>query len=180
MKLARRVRVFAASLAALLCLACALPAEGKRRDPLNPLEVDQLREATQDPDKRLKLYLKYARARILAIEQLRGDPKMAPDRGKQVHDLLEDFNVIAEELEDNLDMFHRHREDLRKPLKVAVEAYSEWQVKLRALKENVAADELRQYEFVLATAIDSVNTGADSARQMLNEENQAREGKHKK
>src|SRR4051794_23942108 len=100
------------TIGALTCLlVSSVSARGPKatRDPLNPKEVDELRETTQDPPKRLKLLVSYASARMLAIHQLRTDPKLAEDRGQQIHDLLEDFNAIAEELDDNLDMYTRQR-----------------------------------------------------------------------
>ena len=47
----------------------------RRRDPLNPLEIDQLRDAMLDPDERLKLYVKFSRDRMTKLEQMRSDPK---------------------------------------------------------------------------------------------------------
>ena len=49
-------------LALLLTLVACLPVcsplwAQRRRDPLNPLEIDQLRDAMLDPDQRLKLYV---------------------------------------------------------------------------------------------------------------------------
>jgi hypothetical protein len=173
--------------AMLLCaFASSLGAKGKR-DPLTEIEVGQLRDATQEPIKRIKLLVNFARARMFAIDQVRGDSKMAADRGKQIHDLLEDFNYIAEELDSNVDMYARQHSDLRKPLKEVVEAYTEWQLKLRGLKEpdtakNAAsAQELKQYEFPLETAIETVNSGLDSSRDLLDKQNvEIKETKKKK
>lgn len=165
----------------LLLLSCAAHARGPR-DPLTSKEVDDLRDTTQDPPKRIKLLIAYARARMLAINQLRSDPKLAQDRGKQVHDLLEDFNTIAEELDDNLDMYNRQRSDLRKVMKEVVEAYSEWQVKLRELKPADSNDaEFHDYKFALEEATDSVNEGADNARELMDKQAKlAEENKHHK
>lgn len=172
----------------LLCAALTLPtasAKGKR-DPLTAAEIDQLREVTQEPAKRIKLIVKFARARMLAIEQLRSDPKLAGERGKQLHDLLEDFDVIADELDRNLDMYSRQRSDLRKPLKEVIEAYTEWQLKLRAIQQTDLADakiaaEMKEVEFVLDSAMETVNAGLDSARDVLTAHNQkAEEAKRKK
>jgi len=44
----------------LLPMASAVP----RHDPLTPAEIDQLRDTAQEPDQRLKLYVKFARARL--------------------------------------------------------------------------------------------------------------------
>jgi hypothetical protein len=163
----------------LFLLATALPSAAKR-DPLNTLEVEQLRETTDQPDKRIRLMLQFARARMTAIDQLRSDPKLAPGRGKEIHNLLEDFTTLAEELDDNIDMFHRHREDIRKSLKLTIEAYSEWQLKLRALKETSDVAEKRHYDFALETAIEVVTDGADSARDIMQKQLQSAEDKKRK
>src|SRR6185312_11491738 len=89
--------------ATVIALLTAALAGKVRRDPLTDPETDQLREVAQEPAKRLKLYITFARARLTAIEQLRADPKLASDRGRQIHDLLEDFTNIVDEIDDNID-----------------------------------------------------------------------------
>ena len=89
-------------LALALALLLALPlvsslSAQRRHDPLNPLEVDQLRDAMLDPDERLKLYVKFARDRMTKLEQMRANPKTT-ERALQTHDMLQDFLAIYEEL----------------------------------------------------------------------------------
>src|SRR4051812_24345608 len=129
----------------LLIAGCALPALAKR-DPLTKKEVEELRTATQEPEKRIALLVKFAKARMLAIQQVQADAKIT-DRPQQIHDLLDDFNALHDELDDNLDMYTRHKDDFRKALKIAIEAYSEWQVQLRTLKESFRPEELKQFSF---------------------------------
>lgn len=180
-----RAYVTVLMLSAILALSPAAAGKGKR-DPLTDAEVDQLREATQDPPKRLKLLVTFAKARLLAIEQMRSDPKLAGTRGKPLHDLLEDFDSIAEELDRNIDMYSRQKADLRKPLKEVIEAYTEWQLKLRSIKQTDLADakvavEMKEMEFPLDSAIETVNSGLDTARDLMDEQNQrAEEAKKKK
>jgi hypothetical protein len=162
----------------ILCVAMiSVPATAAKRDPLNTLEVEQLRDATDQPNKRIRLLVQFVRARMLAIEQLRSDPKQAPGRGKEIHGLLEDFTTLAEELEDNLDMYGRHRSDMRKSLKETIEAYSEWQLKLRTLKETSEPAERKQFDFVLETAMEVVNDGDQTARELLQKQLQVAEDK---
>jgi hypothetical protein len=149
-----------------LGLLLALPLCGqRRRDPLNQLEVDQLRDAMLDPDTRLKLYVKFTRERMTTLEQMRANPKTT-DRPRQTHDRLEDFLAVYDELNDNIDMYVGRKDDIRKPLKLVIEADTEFQSKLRALKDsaNTDAAEAKQYEFVLTNAIDTVDAGADEHR----------------
>ena len=159
-------------MAIFLLVSCGMSVADKHRDPLTAAEVDKIRELTDQPEKRILLYVDFTKARLLAIDQLRADNKIK-DRGKQIHDLLEDFTTLSDELDNNIDMFERQHEDLRKALKVVVETYTDWQLKLRSIKEatNVPAEEMHAYDFPLESAIDSVNSGLDDARETLDKQN---------
>src|SRR5208337_1113378 len=82
----------------------------RRRDPLSQNEIDQLRDAAQEPEQRLKLFLAFARARLTALEQAHSDPKTT-DRAQKTHDALQDFVDIYDELNDNLDTFVGRKAD---------------------------------------------------------------------
>jgi hypothetical protein len=153
-----------------LPLFCAQLRAQRRRDPLNPAEIDQLRDAMLEPDTRLKLYVKFARDRMTALEQMRANPKTT-DRPRQTHDKLEDFLAVYDELNDNIDMYVGRKDDIRKPLKLVIEADTEFQSKLRALKDSADthAAEAKQYEFVLTNAIDTVDSSADDHRKTVAE-----------
>jgi len=158
-------------LALLLVLPLCSPlCAQRRRDPLNSLEIDQLRDAMLDPDERLKLYVKFSRDRMTKLEQMRSDPKTT-DRARQTHDMLEDFLGVYDELNDNIDMYVGRKDDIRKPLKVIIEADTEFQSKLRALKNaaDTNAAEASPYEFLLTDALDTVDSSADDHRKTLAE-----------
>ena len=177
------MRLAGVLVALLLVFNLLSTSQTRHRDPLTTVEVDQLRESAQNPPERLKIWMKFARARMTAIDQLRGDPKLAHDRGQRIRDLLQDLSSIMDEIDDNIENYARDHEDIRKPLKLLVEMDSEFQVKLRAIKEGPEANsaEARAYEFALQDAIESVNGNADDARQTLDEQNQlAKEKKLKK
>jgi len=139
----------------------------KHRDPLNDKEIDELRETAQEPAKRMKLLAGYAKARMEMIEHMRTDPKLAGENGEEIRKLLEDFAYLIDEIDNNLDMYNQRTEDLRRPLKTIVEMDSDFQLKLRTIKETSSAAELRNIGFSLENATDSVNESADSARAML-------------
>jgi hypothetical protein len=151
----------------------------RRRDPLNPLEEDQLRNAAQDPAERLKLYIVFARTRLTSLEQMRADPKVT-DRAQQTRERLQNFLDVYDELNDNIDTFVERKTDLRKPLKAVIEADTEFQAKLRALKSSVDANksESKEYDFLLTNVLDAVDGGVQDHRQLLNEQEEA--AKHKK
>ena len=150
-----------------------------RHDPLTPAEIDQLRDTAQEPDQRLKLYIKFVRARLSAVEQVHSDPKVT-DRGQEAHDRLQDFLDLYDELNDNIDTYADRKADLRKVLKPIIEADTEFEAKLRALKSSGTAskEEQGQYEFLLTNTIDTIDNSAQDHRQLLSEQEEA--AKHKK
>lgn len=167
-------RVFTCLLLGLLVLPGSALAQ--HRDPLTDKETDQLRETNYEPEKRIKLFLDFAQSRLLAIGQLRSDPALSAGRGQRIHDLLEDFDNIMDELSDNLDMYANERhDDIRKSLKQVVEADQDFQLRLRALKETASATpaEFKDYDFTLQDALDRVNGSADDARAMLQDQEAA-------
>jgi hypothetical protein len=166
MTLGARLRVILGLVLLIFLPLCAQ----RRRDPLNNLEINQLRDAMLDPNERLKLYVKFSRDRMNKLEQMRSDPK-ATERARQTHDMLEDFLAVYDELNDNVDMYVGRKDDIRKPLKLIIEADTEFQAKLRALKSaaNTGDAEARQYEFLLSDAIETVDASADEHRSTVAE-----------
>lgn len=171
----------------LLTLAISIPAWSQfGRDPLTSKEVDDLREARQDPEKRLKLYVQYARQRMDLIERFRTDPRLAADRASKIHDLLEDLGRLVEEMDDNVDMYAKDKFDIRKPLKEVVAANAEFQQKLNALRDAgksdpALGDEIRKhYQFVLDDTIEAVNACLDSSRETLQEQETIAHDKERK
>jgi len=163
------------------CLGQAAVAGGwvqHQREPLNQVEIDQLRDAAQEPAARIKLFLQFARARLASLEQLRADPKVT-GRAQQTHDKLQEFLDIYDELNDNLDTFVERKADLRKPLKEVIEADNEFQAKLQALKSasDTSKADAAQYQFLLDNAVEAVDGGVQDHRQLLAEQEAA---KHKK
>jgi hypothetical protein len=181
------MRVRSLILALSFLSAMPLPAQLGGREPLNEKEIDQLREVAQEPDKRLKLMVEFARARLATIDQLRGDPRFAAERGARVHDLLEDFTKLVDEMGDNIDDYVARKSDLRKALKLVIQADTEFQLKLRTLKEQgpgtggKSGTETGDYTFALQNAMESVNLSLDDARKLLQEQEVAfKEEKKKK
>ena len=160
-----------AALLMFLSLASLTQAQTNKRDPMTDAEVDQMREAADYPNKRLELMVRFAKERIAMIELLQPDSESAATRPKQIHDYLEDFISLLDEIDDNIDMYQSHQTDMRKGLKLVIEADSEWQLKLRQLKEKAPPTELDQYSFVLSNAVDTVADSAKNARENLQEQN---------
>lgn len=144
------------------------------RDPLTEQEVDQLRETAIEPEKRLKLMVEFTKARMTSLEKVRTDAQ-AKDRGKRMHDLLEDITSLVDEIDDNVDDYNERSADLRKPLKEVVQMDSEFQAKLHELKnaendpKNI--DEASDYKFALDDAIESVDQSVTTTHKLLDEQN---------
>jgi len=164
-------RALTSSVVLLFLVAATAPLAGQRkqRDPLTDAEVDQMREAADFPNKRLELLVKFARERMFNIES--AEPDKDTPKTKVIHDQLEDFISILDEIEDNIDMYSAHNADMRKGLKLLIEADSEWQLKLRQLKDKSSPDELQQFSFVLLNAADTVADNAKTGRETLEEQN---------
>src|SRR5271169_1398315 len=174
-----RARFRAYACVGLLLLIGTSATAQRHRDPLTQPEIDEVRDASWAPELRLPLYVKFARARLVALEQMRSNPK-TKDRPQQTHDRLDDFLLIYDELNDNIDTYVDRKDDIRKPLKVIVDADTEFQAKLRALKDaaDVSAEEAKQYEFVLTNALDTLDTSAVDHRKLLADQEEA--AKHRK
>jgi hypothetical protein len=165
-----------ASLLSLLPLAAQ-----RRNDPLNPLEIDQLRDTALDPGLRLKLLVNFARTRLDTLQTIHADPKL-PNRGQETHDRLRDFLDVYDELNDNIDMYADRKDDIRKPLKEILEADNEFGAKLRALKDSrdTPAAERKQYEFLLSNAIETIDNSTQDHRQLMADQEELAKRKKKK
>ena len=157
-----------------LLVAGMLPAIAQgNRDPLTQEEIQKIRDTSWEPGLRLPLYVQFARDRLVKLEQVRSDPKTS-DRARQTHDLLDDFQLLYDELNDNIDTYIDRRDDIRKPLKKVIDADTEFQAKLRALKDaaGVKRAEAQQYEFVLNNAIETVDSSAQDHRKLLSDQDE--------
>ena len=172
MQTARKLLVF--------LLLLAVVASARKRDPLTEAETDKLREVATEPYKRMKLLIEFADARLLAIDQMRSDPKLADGRGKKIHDLLEDFTAILDEVNSNLDMYAGRplnkddKKDFRKGLKAVIEADNKFELKLRTLKSAIDTDpqakiDAQDYHYVLQDAVEALKSSADMAREYMND-----------
>jgi hypothetical protein len=160
------------------CLLATAAAQ-RKNDPLNSVEVDQLRDTALEPELRLKLYVKFARARLASLEEKRNDPKVT-DRARATHDGLEDFLAVYDELNDNIDTYVDRKDDIRKPLKAVIEADTEFQAKLRALDSAAGStpQEKKEYQFLLSNAIETLDSSAEDHRKLMAEQEEA--AKHRK
>ena len=173
---------FARRLALTTVLALAvLPAFSQHHASLTPEEVDQLRDSAMEPNDRLRLYVKFLRERLATLEQIRTDPKIAAaDRGPRIHDQLQDFLDLYDELNDNIDTFVDRKDDIRKPLKAIMEADPEFLQKFNTYLAELQTDNIdtKSYTFLLTNITDTLKSSADDHKQLMQEQEEA--AKHRK
>ena len=164
----------------LLVLSCALAlaatVAAQQRDPLNDAESDELREAAQEPGKRLKLMIRFTNERLDTVEEAVKD-STAKGRGMRIHDALQDFRELVDELDDNIDDFVEKQEDLRKPLNEIIAAEENYDKRLKEILEHAQdpklAEEYKVYSFVLQDAMEAVNLSLEDAKKTLAQQNAA-------
>lgn len=160
----------------VLAFILSVPSWAQKRDALTEAESDQLREVAQEPLKRFKLLIKFATERLDTVDRIKDEPK-TPDRGKKMHDALQDFGQIVDELDDNIDDYTEKQADLRKPLTEIVAAETSFEARMKAVKEwsedPKHTIDYKSYSFALQDAIESVSLSLDDAKKTLEEQNVA-------
>jgi hypothetical protein len=94
-------------------------------DPLSDAEIDQVREVADQPIERVKLYMSFIQRRIDAIQEMAGDSRIQ-NQPPKIHNLLEEYTRLVDELQDNLDSYDQTHSDIRKALKELVPASEKW------------------------------------------------------
>lgn len=146
-----------------MLLAIAPGFAQSRKDPLTPRQIEDVREAGDQPLERVKLFVGYVDERAKEIHALNADVD-AQNKNVRLHNLLDEFTRLCDELQDNMDNFDQEHADLRKVLKEIVPKTDEWAKVLNEPKPSA------QYDFVRKTAIDSNQSAHEAATQMLADE----------
>jgi hypothetical protein len=157
-----RVRIALAALCALLmapALACAQDEDGA----MSQKEIESLRDAAYIPNDRVLTFIKILDTRELEIRDLLAKPRR-PGFDQDMHDLLEQFESIADEFNDNLDEYSSHHRDVRKALPKLISATERWSTTLRAPSSDEA------YDIVRKMALDSLKDMRDTASSMETEQ----------
>lgn len=160
--------------ALLLCLALSALARAQvGRDPLNPVEADQITNAAGHLDQRIDLLLQFAHQRLTDFEQTRTMTPRPPDRANKLYELLREYEEILPEVDDNLDDLEDNRRtsedsgkyNQAKILAHVIEAETEMRQMLQAIQTNSSASDLATYHFVLQDCFDATDDSLQGARQ---------------
>jgi hypothetical protein len=142
-----------------LLVAAPLHAQKEKPEPLTPAEQDQVAEAGIDPVARVGLYVKFLDEHSDTIRGLTTRAHTTA-RIQRLNGELENFAALADELDDNLDVYSERKADIRKSLKGLNEGVARWQAILHALPSETG------FELSLKEAFDSVGDLADQAKQI--------------
>jgi hypothetical protein len=159
--------------ALLLLLVLPTPAQ-RRHDPLNPQEVDELRDSRMEPEKRIKLLVKFTQTRFQTLDTLR-NAQLNAKAIDELTQLLDDIASLVDEIDDNLQEYDQQHEELRKGLRAVIDAEADFQAKLKSLKESPAGQH-REISFGIQNATESIDSSLSSAKAMFEDQN-ARKGK---
>jgi hypothetical protein len=146
-----------------MVLAMAPVFAQSRKDPLTEKQAEEVREAGDQPLERVKLFVGYVDDRAKDIHTINADP-IAQNKNARIHNLLDEFTRLSDDLQDNMDQYDEQHADLRKVLKDIITKTDEWTKVLNEPKPSA------QYDFVRKTAIDSNQSAHEAAVKMLADE----------
>lgn len=130
---------------------------------MSEAEIDRLRDVAPEPQQRLLAFISFLDKRANAIEKLVSGSRH-PGREQDIHDLMEQFNSICDDLGDNLDDYSRRHRDVRKVLPKLISASERWATVLRTPPQD------ERYNIARKLALTSLGDVQDSARQMVEEQ----------
>ena len=165
--------------AGAVLILCAGAFAQQRHDPLTSIEVDQMRDSAPEPGRRIDLLLGFARARLLGAEKLSVNANSGRQEISKAEELLGDFALLIDELDDNLEMYSKRGEDLRTPLRRVLDAETGFQRELKDLADQIAKAQTHGSTAVgltaaLEDATDSLQSSSESAGSMLAAEERKR------
>jgi hypothetical protein len=137
------------------------PAHAQRsKDPLTPAQEEQVRNVADQPDERVKLYIKFIEERTDSIHHTVLRPA-TQHPGIDIHNYLEEFTRLVDELQDNLDAYDESHSDIRKSLKVLLDHAAKWPAILQQPHDSP------EYEFARKTALEAVDSTTQAATALL-------------
>ena len=131
-------------LSAVLLVAAASHLHAQAPEPaLSDAEVEILRESAPLPVERIQAFVGFLNDRTKAIDKLLAG-RRKPGREEDIHDLMEQFSSIANDLSDNLDEYDKRHKDMRKALPKLLAATDRWATALRSPPDHEAYNVARR------------------------------------
>lgn len=127
-------------------------------DVLSQKEVDTLRDTAFTPSDRVVAFEQFLNDRQKRIQELVSKRHGHTDYGGDMHDAIDQFGQIADELNDNLDEYSRLHRDIRKTLPKLLKAADDWIATLQSASDNEA------YNVVRRIAVDNVRDTREIAQ----------------
>ena len=149
-----------------LFLFAGLTARGQStKDPLTDTQVEQVRDTGDEPVARIKLYMKFIEERTTEIHKISMDKRAQAPNGR-LHNLMEEFTRLADELQDNLETYSEDHSDMRKTLRDLIDHSSKWENSLHEPKPS------QDYDFARKTALDTAQSTTELAKKVLDAQEQ--------
>ena len=126
---------------------------------MSDAEVESLRVAAPYPMERIAVFERMLNDREKTIDSLLAKPRR-PAFASDMHDTVQEFGAIADELNDNLDDYNDKHRDVRKALPKLIAATERWTTSLRAAGED------DRYRVVRKIALDRLKDLHDLATEM--------------
>jgi len=165
------------AIAAILLLTGVVPLalSQSKSDPLNDAEVEQVREVADQPVARVKLFMKFIEQRTDAMNEMVGDTRIQ-NKDVKLHNLMEEYTRLVDELQDNLDSYDETHSDVRKALKELIPASEKW----IAIINKPPPDQ--NYDFTRKTALEAGESLNEQAKKLQTDQDKwfAEQKKNKK
>ena len=113
-------------------------------DVLSQKEIDALRDTAFVPNDRVLAFEQFLNDREKQIATLTAKRHGHTDYGGDMHDVLDQFGQIVDELNDNLDEYSRFHRDVRKALPKLLQTTDHWIATVNAISDNDAYNIVRR------------------------------------
>lgn len=130
---------------------------------MSDAEIEELRESAYNPADRILVFIKLLDARATSIQTLIAKPRR-PGREEDLHELLQQFASIADELNDNLDDYGSRHRDLRKQLPKLLTATDRWATALRSPADSEV------YKVARSLALEGVDDAHMETKKLIDEQ----------
>jgi hypothetical protein len=135
----------------------------ERENALSDAEIEKLRDTAYYPPDRITAFIDFLDLRTKRIDKLTAG-KRQPGREEDIHDLMEQFTSIADDLDDNLEDYSQHHRDIRKVLPKLVAASERWGTALKTPPEH------ESYNVARKLALETLADIHEAATKMIDEQ----------